>query len=100
MDLSSNKKNLIEILANMLLYTSGKTKKRVLKKIVKNVEVIESFTKRLKMLKKKEAGKINGAFLMIEEDTLQEEVNICLILLESKTSKSSLKISIGNDLCI
>ena len=62
-DYNKNKKNLIEIYANLLLYTDGKTKNRVLKKASKNLNVLKSFLDRFKTLKKKLKGISNLVLL-------------------------------------
>ena len=95
-DYHKNKKNLIEIYANLLLYTTDKTQIRVLKKASKNINALKSFLERYNILKKKLKGTKEKIILKKKESSLQEEVNISLILLEAKIFKESLNITLGN----
>jgi hypothetical protein len=91
---NNTKRNLIEILANLVLYTKGKTKGRVLKKILKNLKTIETFVERFKLLFKKEKGKEERKITK-KENSLQERINISLIVLEAKAYKKLVELRIG-----
>lgn len=90
---AKTKKNLIEILANLLLYTNGKTKQRVLKKILKNLDSVHSFAERLKVLRKKDKGKNRDP--LIQDSSILEEVHILLILLETQFCEKGPDFELG-----
>lgn len=68
-------------------------KKRVLKKILKNLDTVQSFSDRLRVLRKK--GKGEPADLLTQDSSILEEINILLILLETQCSEEGPDFKLG-----